>query len=87
MKEVQGYIEDGVTPEGLTQPIVDPDAHSGSEEEGEEEEEEEEKKGEEQVGVTSSDNLPSTSPVPMEDEVCFVDKRLTFLLWYDYSLI
>ena len=37
MKEVREYVENGVTPEGLTQPIQDPDAHSDSEGEGERE--------------------------------------------------
>ena len=38
MKEVREYVENGVTPEGLIQPVHDPDTHSSSEGEREEEE-------------------------------------------------
>ena len=37
MKEVQEYVENGITPEGLIQPVHDPDTHSSSEGEREEE--------------------------------------------------
>ena len=37
MKEVREYVENGITPDGLIQPVHDPDAHSSSEGEREEE--------------------------------------------------
>ena len=33
VKEVREYVENGITPEGLTQSVQDPEAHSSSEEE------------------------------------------------------
>ena len=39
MKEVREYVENGITPEGLIQPVQDPDARSSSEGERDEEKE------------------------------------------------
>ena len=38
MKEVREYVENGITPEGLIQPVHDPDAHLSNKGEREEEE-------------------------------------------------
>ena len=53
MKEVQEYIQNGITPEGLIQPIHDPDALSSSE--GERQEEEEEKREEGKTSDTEEE--------------------------------
>jgi hypothetical protein len=52
VKEVREYVEDGITPDGLIQPVHDPDAHSSSE--GEKEGEEREGKGEGQANDTEA---------------------------------
>ena len=57
MKEVREYVENGITPEGLIQPVQDPDAHSSSE--GEREEEREEGKANDtEAAVSRNDQSP-----------------------------
>ena len=57
MKEVQEYVENGVTPEGLIQPVHDPDSRSSSE--GEREEERDKGKNNDiKTAVPENDQLP-----------------------------
>ena len=56
MKEVREYVEDGITPDGLIQPVNDPDAHSGSEGEGEGEGEE--RTNDTEAAVSGNDKPP-----------------------------
>ena len=57
MKEVREYVENGIIPEGLIQPVQDPDAHSSSE--GEREQEREEGKANNtEAAVSRNDQSP-----------------------------
>ena len=58
MKEVREYVENGITPEGLTQPVQDPEAHSGSEGEKEEGEKREGKANDTVAAVSENDEAP-----------------------------
>ena len=67
MKEVREYVEDGITPDGLVQPVNHPDAHSGSE--GEEEGEREgEKEGEGKASDTEAAVSGNDQPPPKTKE-------------------
>ena len=75
MKEVQEYVENGITPEGLTQPVQDLDVHSSSE--GEKEEEEREEKANNIVAaVSGNDQAPQKKAVRSKVSLLMVDLRL-----------
>ena len=57
MKEVREYVENGITPEGLIQPVHDLDTQSSSEGEREEEERDKGKNNDTETAVPDNDKL------------------------------